>query len=315
MDESSINMTRYFNTISKLATLSALALSGASFAASGPPGTDIYMAKLKKSSAGIYQADGFTAVTKRAGYDNQPFFLPDGSGLLYTAMLPKDEHSWQSDSFEYHFATKKHTNLTNSTTSEYSPTLMPNGKYFSTIVEREDQQQFWAQPYKNSSKAYRLNMAEPVGYHAWGKSGDLTMFVLGNPNTLQYQQNLKTAPKVVAKDIGRSLRYTKSRNAFSFSQLKNDKKWWLSEYYPKQDKVTALVPMLEGSDYYTWLDDNIAISALGGVIYQWSYQLGKKSSVANWMPWLDVSDYCKTKVSRLAVDKNSQKIAFVCDEK
>lgn len=284
-------------------------------AADGPPGTDIYLADLAKSANGMWQAKNIVQLTKRRGYDNQPYFLPDGSGLLYTAMLAAGEGMWQSDSFEYRFADKKHYNLTNTPLSEYSPTLMNNGQYFSTIVERENQQQFWAQPYHNGKKAYRLNQSEPVGYHVWGKNDDLVMFILGKKNTLQYQKNLKTSAKIVAQDIGRSLRYNKNRNAFSFTQLRRDKQWWLSEYLPKSDEVTPLVPLPKGAGYYTWLDSHTAITAVDGVVHQWAYKHSDKANALEWLPWLDVSSHCKTKVSRIAVNAQHNKLAFVCDEK
>lgn len=283
------------------------------------PANDIFVAELTKNKSGFYQAGDFKQITTHKGYDNQPNFLPNGKGLLYTSMRIKADGQYQSDSFEYDFASGKHTNLTKSITSEYSPTLMNNGRYFSTIVERENEQQFWAQPYKNSAKAYRINMAEPVGYHAWGKNGDLVMFVLGKkegePHTLQYQKNMKVQAKVVAKDLGRSLRYTASRNAFSFTQLLEDKQWWLSEYLPSSNKVVRLVPMPKNADYYTWLDSETAITAVDGVIHQWKYQKSGGDSVALWMPWLDVKATCSTKVTRLAVDNKQSRLAFVCDEK
>lgn len=292
----------------------ATTVSSASFAATAPPGTDIFMASLSKSVEGYYQASKFSQVTERKGYDNQPYFLPSGEGIFYTAMLATGDGTYQSDSFEYQFASKKHVNLTNTKTSEYSPILMNSGTHFSTIVEREGEQQFWAQAYGSKNKAYRINNAEPVGYHAWGKNDDLVMFVLGKPHTLQYQQSSHAEPRVVAKNIGRSLRYVASRNAFSFSYQKSDNTWWLAEYLPNDDKVVDLVPLIEGSGYYTWLDDFRAITSVGTEIYMWRLKAGVKATVAHWMPWLDVSKTCPTKVSRLAVNNQSSRLAFVCNE-
>ena len=303
------------NTLLSAVMWCAMSGTGLSYAASAPDGTDIYMASLSKSSSGGYQAGKFEQVTTRKGYDNQPYFLPNGKGLLYTAMLVNKDGSYQSDSFEYQFATKKHVNLTNTPTSEYSPLVTPDGQYFSTIVVRDNEQQLWAQPYGNQAKAYRINNSEPVGYHAWGVEGELVMFVLGEPHTLQYQPSSQVAAKVVAKNIGRSLRYVSARRAFSFSYQKADGTWYLAEYLPQSDKVVDLTPLLVGSGYFTWLDDNTVISSTGGQIHQWHYQHKGKSTVKHWQLWLDVSDSCATQVSRLAVDADGSRIAFVCDER
>jgi len=64
-----------------LTVLGALPL--ASLAAQSPPGTDIWVADLSLRD-GRVTLGAPVNVTARAGYDNQPAVLPDGSGLLYT---------------------------------------------------------------------------------------------------------------------------------------------------------------------------------------------------------------------------------------
>ena len=46
-------------------------------AAAAPPATDIYLADLRVAD-GRVQVGTPVNVTARPGYDNQPFFLPDG---------------------------------------------------------------------------------------------------------------------------------------------------------------------------------------------------------------------------------------------
>ena len=126
-----------------LSTTLFISLSQSAYADDGPPGTDIYVADISQTSSGSYQLGTPEQITRRHGYDNQPFFVPSGSlpiasGLLYTGILQQQDGVYQADSFAYDFATKQHTNLTNSQLSEYSPTLMPfkinNQAAFSAIV-------------------------------------------------------------------------------------------------------------------------------------------------------------------------------------
>ena len=49
----------------------------------GPPATDIYVADLVRDG-GTLTVARVRNVTRRAGYDNQPTFLPDGRAFLYT---------------------------------------------------------------------------------------------------------------------------------------------------------------------------------------------------------------------------------------
>lgn len=288
---------------------------GAGAAEEGPPGTDIYIAEINQDKHGRYQLGGAKPITTRKGYDNQPFFLPDGSGLLYTAILPTAKGQWQADSFVYHFKNQQQTNLTNSTLSEYSPTLMNDKDRFSSVVVEADSKQYlWQFPYHSDRKAKRLLATQPVGYHSWGKDDDLVMFVLGVKNTLQYKKNSSAKPRIVAENIGRSLRYVAKRNSFSFSRRDDKGIWWLSEYQPNGDKVTALVPLPEGSDYYTWLNDEVAVTAVNNTLHLWQHQGRGPGMVADWLPWVDLSPSCDTAISRLAVDRQQHKLAFVCDE-
>lgn len=297
------------------ASVLGMSLLSSAFAADGPPGTDIMLADLEKNKLGFYIAKHFRPVTTRKGYDNQPYFLPDGSGILYTAMLPNDKGEYQADSFKYNFDTKEHINLTNSELSEYSPTLMLGGKAFSSVVvEADGKQRLWAYPYNRKGKSYKLLDIEPVGYHAWGQKGALAMFVLGEPHTLQYKANYRAKNLIVAKDIGRSLRYVPERNHFSFTELKEDGQWWLSEFDAELVEIDKLVPTPKGADYYTWIDDKIAVTAVGNQLYTWHYKKDEKAKAEDWTLWMDASSACKTKISRLAVNSDKTKLAFVCDE-
>lgn len=284
-------------------------------AADTPPGSNIYVADLIKSSHSLYQISNIQQITKRKGYDNQPTFLPDNSGILYTAILPTADGKYQADSFEYRFKTQKHTNLTNSHLSEYSPTLMQEGKRFSSVVvETDNKQHLWAYPFKNELSKAQLSDVEPVGYHAWGENGSLAMFVLGEPQTLQFADGKTNKLTTIASNIGRSLRYLPERNTFSFTELKQDKQWWLSEFSAATLKVTPLAPLPKESSYYTWIDHNTAVTAVDSKLFVWEYTNSKKQTRSNWQFWFDTSAICSTKISRLAVNNNHTKLAFVCDE-
>jgi hypothetical protein len=52
-------------------------------AAQAPPGTDIYLVAMSYNGAAL-SFGAVTNVTDRAGYDNQPSFLPDSGAILYT---------------------------------------------------------------------------------------------------------------------------------------------------------------------------------------------------------------------------------------
>jgi Tol biopolymer transport system component len=120
------------------------------------PGFDIYIGDVVLKDNQL-EVSHLKALTRRVGYDNQPLFLPDGHSLLYTSaltnniLMQEDEHkdkqeNEQTDSMLVSLESGEVSNLTKSFESEYSPTLMPNGKSFSVIRAVNDEQKLWRFP-------------------------------------------------------------------------------------------------------------------------------------------------------------------------
>src|SRR5690606_27143839 len=75
-------------------------------AAAQMPSTDIYVADLRVDGQAVEIGMPRNA-TARPGYDNQPWFLPDGSAFLYNADM-----GGQTDVFRFDLATWTSTRLT-----------------------------------------------------------------------------------------------------------------------------------------------------------------------------------------------------------
>ena len=76
-------------------------------------------------------------VTARPGYDNQPFFLPNGRAFLYTSIREDS----QADIYRYDIAARTSIRLTSTRESEYSPTPLPDGSGFSAVRVEADSTQ------------------------------------------------------------------------------------------------------------------------------------------------------------------------------
>ena len=274
--------------------------------------SDIFVANLTPT-AELYKLSEIANITNRVGYDNQPMFNSDASRLYYTAMFQQGEQQ-QTDSMYFNFNNGQTINVTNTPKfSEYSPTPIANETALSMIfVDETGSQKLWQTDIK-TGKQTPINLTiEPVGYHAWGKDNDLLLFVLGDEMMLQYTKDPKVEKaELITKNIGRSLRYNKDKDFFTFSKGKD--KQTLYRFDSATKAISKLLPLPNDSQYYTWLDDNIVISASGNKIYYWRYE--DKTSNPNWQLFADVSEYCKTSVSRLAAAPNQSKLAFVCEEK
>jgi len=273
-------------------------------AAAPPPATDIYLASLRVAD-GRVQVGTPVNVTARPGYDNQPFFLPDGRAFLYTSIREDS----QADIYRYDLERATSVRLTATRESEYSPTPLPDGRGFSTVrVEADSTQRLWAFDADGTQPRLVLDSIKPVGYHAWGDAHTLVLFVLGSPPTLQIA-DARTPGRpgeVVARDIGRSLQRVPGREAVAFLQRDSVAGAWIKEVDVRTRVVTPLVRALEGADFFTWTPGRIVLMARGTKLYQWNPRRGGE--------WEEAADFAAaglTNVSRLAVSPKGDHLAIV----
>ncbi len=272
--------------------------------AAPPPATDIYLADLRVDH-GRVSVGAPVNVTARPGYDNQPFFLPDGRAFLYTSIREDS----QADIYRYDIARRTSVRLTTTRESEYSPTLLPDGRGFSVVrVEADSTQRLWAFDADGTRPRLVLDSIKPVGYHAWSDAHTLVLFVLGTPPTLQIADARTPAGhgEVVASNIGRSLQRVPRSRTIAFVQRDSVAGNWIKEVNPQTKAVTPLVRALDGTDFFTWTPGGIALAARGTKLYQWNPRRGQE--------WEEVADFAAaglTNVTRLAVSPNGDRLAIV----
>ena len=267
-----------------------------------PPGTDIYLARLLPSGG----LDMAVNITAREGYDNQPSFTPDGTSILYTR-----RDGPQSDVYTWEFGARGSAprRVTNTPESEYSPRVTPDGTGISVIrVEADGAQRLWRFALDGTAPALVLKDVKPVGYHAWGDDGQLALFVLGTPNSLQLADARTGKATIVARGIGRSLHRTPGRATFSVVHGEGAERW-IKELDPKTKKLTPLVRTLDSADAdYAWTPDGAILAAT------------KDDVLMRWTPggaWTKVADLGAeglTNVTRLAVSPDGRWLAIVAND-
>src|SRR5687767_716 len=80
---------------------------GTAVAQTAPPSTDVFVAPLLVRD-GVLTLGPLTNATSRPGYDNQPAFLRDGSGVLYTSIGADG----QADIYRYDLRTRAVSRVT-----------------------------------------------------------------------------------------------------------------------------------------------------------------------------------------------------------
>jgi hypothetical protein len=270
----------------------------------GPPATDIYVAELHTRGGRVEVGAPVNAI-HRPGYDNQPFFVPDGRSFLYTSVS-----DGQADIWRYDIAAGRSTRVTETAESEYSPTPLPDGSGFSVVrVEADSTQRLWRFDWDGGHPTLVLADVKPVGYHAWGDAHIVSLFVLGQPPTLQVADIRAGTATPVASDIGRGVqRMPGSRPAVSFVQkgVPPDSAWSIAELDLTTRRIRPLVRTLPGVDQYAWTPEGTLLMAQGAKLYQWRATHG-----ADWQEVADFAALGLENITRLAVSPRGDRLALV----
>jgi hypothetical protein len=266
------------------------------------PGTDIYLVPLARSGAELRVGTAVNA-TVRAGYDNQPYFTIDGKSLFYTS-----ERSGQTDIFRYDRGPGVSTQVTSTPESEYSPTVMPDGKHISVIrVERDSTQRLWAFTLDGTAVKPVLDSIKPVGYHTWLNADTVFVFVLGSPPTLRRAELGRGTAQVMASNIGRALAVVPGRRAVSYVQ-QDSARGWVRALDPVTGAGESLVALPAGAAFFAWLGTDELLTASGNRLLLW------KRGAADWVEVARFSEPGLQQISRLAVSPSGDALALVGNE-
>jgi hypothetical protein len=288
-----------YSTLSVAAALIAAVSAPTLLAAQAPPGTDIYLVAMSHNGTAL-SFGAVTNVTDRAGYDNQPSFLPDGSAVLYTS-----NRGDQTDIYRYDIGTRTTSAVTQTNPeSEYSPSITPRGNTFTVIrVEADSTQRLWQFDLDGSNPAVVLADIFPVGYQAWGNAFTLGIFVLGSPATFQLADIRTGVGEIFAYNVGRSIHKIPNRHKISFTHRVPD--YWIKEIDIDSRAVRPLVRLMD-SEFYAWTPDGSVFTGSGSKLYRWRYIGGSD--------WEEVADFEPAGIegiSRLAVSTQGDWIAIV----
>jgi WD40 repeat protein len=266
-----------------------------------PPATGIFIIDLATTRAGNLKVGQPVKITAWAGYNNQPSFMPDGQSILYTSIREK-----QADIYRYDIGSMTTTQVTNTPESEYSPTLMPDGKAISVVrVEGDLTQRLWKFPLGGGAPSLVLENIKPVGYHLWVDSDTLALFVLGKPNTLQLVDLRSGKAEVISENPGRILRRVPHENKFSFVHKVSDQEWLIKTFDLKTRNIATFIETFPGVEDYAWTPTGVLLMANGPKLF------ARKKSDFAWVELADFSNAGLKNITRIAVSPKGDRIAVV----
>jgi hypothetical protein len=244
-------------------------------------------------------------ISKGVGYNNQPHFSADGAVIYYTREMPGKEGVSQTDVAAFSLKISTTTMVNNTPESEYSPTPVPGRNAVSVIqADLEQKQLLWAIDVTNGNMDLLFPNVEPVGYHAWFSDDEVAMFILGDSFTLQTAKLNHDGTRVVADNIGRSIRKHPKTGEVLFVD-KNQNPWQVAAFDPVTLSITTVMPLFPGSEDFTIDDKGNYWTGNGSKLYQ------RSPGDNRWKLMADFRMFGIKQISRLAIHIESGKLALV----
>lgn len=267
------------------------------------PDTDIYLATLAMRARPA--VTGARNITSTPGYDNQPYFTPDGASILFTS----NRGGSQTDIYRYDIASAATVRVTNTPEGEYSPTVTPDGTHISAVrVEADGTQRLWRFTLDGGNPEVVLERVKPVGYHAWADEQTLALFVLGPPATLQLADTRTGSAETLARGINRSV-LRMPRGGISFVDTDEDGSLMVRALDTRTKMISTLTAVVAGAKEadLAWTPDGTLLMAANDVLY--AYRPGDNRP--SWQRIADLAALGMHGVTRLAVSPKGDRIAIV----
>ena len=271
---------------------------------------EIFLADFTISDEKI-ELDNLQNISKNLGYDNQPWFSPDGETLLYTS-----NRDGETDIISLNVSSLEKIWLTETPNrSEYSPQFRPITEKLSYITLSKDGIQDFrilAVTVKNGQQSKIETVLEKesiIGYYHWFDRDSYLCFVLPTEDmnsTLQWHKlsnhTDSTDKSVILNMPGRSFLPIPDTEYLSFID-KRSTPWKIMSFDPITLDIKPILDVLDQSEDFAWLPNGYPVMGSDSILM---YYNGQKWSVLS-----DLSDTGIINISRLAINGKTKKIAIV----
>lgn len=263
---------------------------------------DIYLFDLERHAGGFSLTNGKN-LTEREGYDNQPFFTPDGKTILFAS-----KRNGENDIYEYVIETEEIGQLTDTPgIPEYSP--MPNRENSHFTVVRENtvpDQTVWRVGRDTGASEWALHSREPVGYYRFNHRGDALLWI-----------RYAYAVQLVRPGKGESIfisghaapstpKLVPGTETFSFVHQQVNGETWIKRLDPVTLSVTPVAPLVDAQIFYGWTMEGTLLTTRDSTLLHWVPGVSTE-----WQEVFDLSQYGLRDVTRLRVSPDGSMIAIV----
>lgn len=270
----------------------------------GQVNTDVYLFDLK-----IVNGDPVLSnpknISNNEGYDNQPSFLNDNT-VLFSA-----NRADQTDILRFNILEGSTTSWISNTPagSEYSPLKIPEKKAVSAIRLDLDGLQRLYEYDINTGESKPILKDLKVGYHVWYNDHVIVSSVLVENRMDLVVSNLKDkANYTFQKNVGRSLWKIPNSDLISYISKEN-KTWEIKSLNPISGASKKITNTFRKSEDICWLNDSTIIAGAGKSIIKFDSKSG-----IGWEPVMYFEQEEINNISRIAINKSGNRLAFVAEE-
>ncbi len=271
------------------------------------PDTEIYLATVGFDGNDV-TFGSILNVTKRPGYDNQPAFLPDGSGLLFSSVQDGE----QSDIYRLEYRGMQVVQVTDTPESEYSPTPLPGGGFSTVRVEEDGAQRLWRMGDGGEGGQPILPRTQSVGYHGWLGDDQVALFIVGDderniPHSLHLANVTTGESQHVLDNPGRALRaIPDDPKGLSYVDKSEATAWSIKRLDLNSLDSTELVKTLEGSEDFVWTPSGGILMAQKEKLYHWP-------GSGEWGEIIDLKGQVIGPITRIEINQEGSRLAIVAE--
>lgn len=270
--------------------------------------TEIYLFDLIDSGDDITLKNPVN-ISDAEGYDNQPSFTEDGTGILFSSF-----RDGQADIVKYFIEENYRVWLTNTPHSEFSPMPYPGKKKLFTCVRQDTSgvQHVYQYAYKKKPPVALIDEVM-IGYYLWFNPKTIVSFVIDDVETLMVSNFKYKIRYPIEYGIGRSINKIPSSagqgmNKVSYVSMKHE----TPEIYsinPKNSKTNYITDALPGSQDMAWTLSGHILMGNGDSLFAYHPVNGQQ-----WKRVKIESDLPLDEITRICVSPDGRKIALVVGE-
>ena len=264
--------------------------------------TEVFLFDLETSASSITLKNGKN-ISNNEGYDNQPSFFNDRYILFAST------RNGQTDIAKYdtRYDSKSWLNFTEG--GEYTPLKHPVNNEISAVRLDTDGKQRLYRYNGSNGESTELISDLVVAYYTWYDEHIIVSAVIEDDNLNLFVSNLQDGTnRKYATQVGRSFHRIPNSNLVSFISKENENQWQIKSLNPLTGATKVIANTMEGVEDICWLDDKTLLSGKDNTLYKLRLQKDN-----NWKKVTDLSSYHITKITRLAVNAESNKLLIAGD--